>query len=334
MRQLLDEFMLSKFDTEIGQVPLGALDDSGIIDDLVITIDGHTVKPLFFPGGDIGSLAVAGTINDIAVMGARPVALALGIVMEEGLDLEIVGRVADSIASEAKKAGVPIMTGDTKVVEKGAIDQMVVTTAAIGVRSEMLETNFKIVKKYRQTDERWIRDSSLRDGDAIIVSGSLGDHGIAVLSCREGYGFESDFGSDVASLNKMIDGALKIGGIVSMKDPTRGGLANTLNEWAEKSGIGIIVEETSIPVNPGVNAACGMLGLDHLEIGNEGKVVIGIVPDMAEAVLNYLKGTPEGKDAAIIGTASAEVNRVLMNTKVGGRRIVEAPVGDPVPRIC
>lgn len=334
MRMLLDQFVLSKFDAGVGQVPLSALDDSGIVDDLVITIDGHTVKPLFFPGGDIGTLAVAGTVNDIAVMGARPVALALGIVMEEGLDYEIVERVMASIAAESKKAGVPIMTGDTKVVEKGAIDQMIVTTAGMGVRSDALEQNMDVVKKHRHWHERWIRDSNLSDGDVIILSGSVGDHGIAVLSCREGYGFESDQGSDVASLNHMIEGALKVGGIVAMKDPTRGGLANTLNEWSEKSGVGIKIDEASIPINAGVNAACGMLGLDPLEIGNEGKVVMGVVPEMAEKIMACLKTTPEGADAAIIGRASSEINGVLMNTKVGGRRIVEAPVGDPVPRIC
>ena len=334
MRQLLDEFVLSRFEKDIGNVPLSSLDDSGVIDDLVITIDGHTVKPLFFPGGDIGTLAVAGTINDIAVMGARPIALSLGLVIEEGLDMEIVGRVSDSISKTCLEAGVPIMAGDTKVVEKGAIDELVVTTGGIGVRSDALETNMAIVKDHRHWHERWIRDSNLREGDRIIVSGSVGDHGIAVLSCREGYGFESDFGSDVKPLNKVIEGALKVGGIVSMKDPTRGGLANTLNEFSEKSSVGIEIDESKVPLNPGVTAACGMLGLDPLEIGNEGKVVIGVIAEKADEILEYLKGTAEGKQAEIIGTASKEINGVVMKTLVGGRRIVEPPIGDPVPRIC
>ncbi len=334
MRQLLDSFVLAKFDKDVGDVPLSALDDSGIVDDLVLTIDGHTVKPLFFPGGDIGSLSVAGTINDVVVMGARPVALALGFVMEEGLDLEILERVTNSISKVSREAGVPIMTGDTKVVEKGAIDELVVTTAGIGVRSEALEHNFEVIGQYRQTDERWVRDSGLREGDKIIVTGTVGDHGIAVLSCREGYGFESDVVSDAQPLNKMIEKALRVGGIVAMKDPTRGGLANTLNEFGEKSGVGIQIEEGQIPMNPTVHAASEMLGIDPLEIGNEGKVVMGVLPEMADAVLECLRKTPEGVQSSIIGEATNEVKGVVMKTLVGGRRIVEPPIGDPIPRIC
>ncbi|MCK4756927.1 MAG: hydrogenase expression/formation protein HypE [Thermoplasmata archaeon] len=334
MKQLLDTFILPKLRSDIGDVPLSALDDSGIIDDIVFTIDGHTVKPIFFPGGDIGSLAVAGTVNDIAVMGARPVALALSLVIEEGLDGQDLEKIMDSISLASEKAGVPVMAGDTKVVERGAADKIVVTTAGIGVRSNALDINIKKLKKIRHTHIRWLRDSNLQPGDKIIVSGTVGDHGIAVLSCREGYGFESEILSDVCSLNSMIEKALHVGGIVSMKDPTRGGLANTLNEFAEKSGVGIEIDEEFIPLNPAVIIACGLLGLDPLEIGNEGKVVIGVAPEKADEVLACLRATEEGKNAALIGQASSEIKGVVMKTSVGGRRVVEPPIGDPIPRIC
>ncbi len=334
MRQMLENFILPKLKSDIGDVPLSALDDSGIIDDIVFTIDGHTVTPLFFPGGDIGSLAVAGTINDIAVMGARPVALALSLVIEEGLEEEVLEKVMDSISKASQKAGVPIMAGDTKVVEKGAADKIIVTTAGIGVRSDLLDTNIKILKEICHTHIRWLRDSNVQAGDKIIVSGNVGDHGIAVLSCREGYGFESDIQSDVCALNHMIEKALAVGGIVAMKDPTRGGLANTLNEFAEKSGVGIEIDEALIPLDPGVKTASGLLGIDPLEIGNEGKAVIAVAPEKADEVLACLRATEEGKNASIIGQATADIKGVVMTTAIGGRRVVEPPVGDPVPRIC
>ncbi|GAG06059.1 unnamed protein product, partial [marine sediment metagenome] len=264
-----------------------------------------------FPGGDIGTLSVAGTINDIAVMGAEPLALALGIVMEDGLDQETLDKVMSSISEMSNKTEVPIMTGDTKVVEKGAIDQLMVTTACVGIRSKALDTNISVIKKNRDFQERWIRDSNLRHGDKIIVSGTMGDHGIAVLSFREGYGFESDIVSDVQPLNGMIKTAMMIGGIVSMKDPTRGGLANTLNEFSEKSVVGIVIEEEMIPLDPSVRSACEMLGLDPLEIGNEGKVVIGVVAEKADEVLECLRDTPEGKQAAMIGEASKDIKGVV-----------------------
>ncbi len=334
MREMLETFILPKLKGDVGDVPLSALDDSGVIDDIVFTIDGHTVKPLFFPGGDIGSLSVAGTVNDIAVMGARPVALALSLVIEEGLESEVLEKVMDSIARASEKAGVPVMAGDTKVVERGAADKLIVTTSGIGVRSHWLDANIRILKKIRHTHIRWLKDSNVQAGDKIIVSGTVGDHGIAVLSCRDGYGFESDIVSDVCSLNHMIEKALAIGGIVAMKDPTRGGLANTLNEFAEKSGVGIEIDESLIPINPGVKTACGLLGIDPLEIGNEGKAVMAVAPEKADAVLECLRATPEGKDASIIGQASSEIKGVLMTTIIGGRRVVEPPIGDPVPRIC
>ena len=316
------------------QIPLSALDDSSVVDDIVFTIDSHTVKPLFFPGGDIGSLAVSGTINDIAVMGAEPIALSSAFVIEEGLLFDDLEKILESMQKTCAEADVPIITGDTKVMESGAIDGMVITTSAIGRRTEIIEENLREVRKYRELNERWIRDSNLKDGDKLIVSGTIGDHGISLISFREGYGFESEVQSDITPLNKMIEEALEVGGIVSMKDPTRGGLANTLNELSEKSDVGILIEEDKIPIRETVRSACEMLGMDALEIGNEGKVVIGVVKEKAEEVLEALRRTKEGGYAEIIGVATKEIKGVVMETSVGGKRIVETPVGDPVPRIC
>jgi hydrogenase expression/formation protein HypE len=334
MQRMLRERVLPHLMTNAGEVPLSALDDSGVIGDVVLTTDSHTVRPLFFPGGDIGSLSVAGTVNDISVMGAEPLAMSLAIVAEEGFDADDLERIARSVGETAKRAGVPIITGDTKVVEKGGVDGLIMNTSAVGRRSPLLDSNFEAVKNHRTPVSRWLEDRNVADGDAIIVSGTLGDHGVAILSARKGYGFESDVRSDVAPLNSMIGKALSVGGIAAMKDPTRGGLANALNEFSEKSGVGIQIDEVSVPVRAPVRNACAMLGIDPLEIGNEGKAVMAVVPKMADAVLDALRKTPEGRDAALIGFATKSVRGVVMRTKVGGRRIVEPPIADPVPRIC
>ena len=320
-----------KMDTE---VPLDALDDSAVVDDVVFTIDGHTVNPLFFPGGDIGKIAVSGTVNDISVMGAKPIGIASSVVLEEGLDADIVDRVMKSMGDTAAYAGVPIVTGDTKVMGAGELDKMVVSTAAIGKRPDYLDHDMEVANSYRKVDSRWCSDSNTRPGDVIIVSGYMGDHGIALLSFREGYGFDSVIESDVQPLNKMIEKGLRVGGIVAMKDPTRGGLANTLNEWAGKSKCQLDIDEECIPLRDGVVSACELLGIEPLNIGNEGKCVISVVPEMAEEVLKAIRSTPEGKDAAIIGKASEGPGRVVLRTEIGGRRILEPPSGDPVPRIC
>jgi len=316
------------------EVPLSAMDDGAVIENIVFTTDSHTVKPLFFPGGDIGSLSVAGTVNDVAVMGAKPLALSLAMVIENGYPISELDRIVESIAATCEIAEVPIITGDTKVVENGAIDKMVINTSGIGRRSDWLDSNFDTVREYRDFQANWLRDSNLSEGDSIIVSGTVGDHGIALLSFREGYKFSSQIRSDVAPLNKLIEDSLKVGGVVGMKDPTRGGLANTLNEMAEKSKLGILIDEEAVPIADGVQSACEMLGLDPLEIGNEGKVVMGVVPEMAQDILESIKRRPEGKDAMIIGTATESVRGVVMKTVIGGKRMVEAPIGDPIPRIC
>ena len=323
--------LLPRFPTEVS---LDSFDDSAVCDDVVFTTDGHTVKPLFFPGGDIGRLSVCGTVNDIAVMGGRPMALSSAVILEEGLELEVLERVMRSAGEASREAGVPIVTGDTKVMESGKIERMVMVTSAIGKRSPHMEHNLRIAKQSRKVDSRWLTDDNLREGDVVIASGTMGDHGVALLSFREGYGFESRISSDCAPLNHMIEEALQVGGVVSMKDCTRGGMANAINEWSSKSRVGIELEEASIPVHEAVRNACEMLGLDPLSIGNEGKVIIGVVPEQAEAVLRVLRAHRYGKDAAVVGRAVTSTKHVVMRTEVGGRRILEPPVGDPVPRIC
>ena len=238
------------------------------------------------------------------------------------------------MASSSKKANVPIITGDTKVVEKGAIQEFMINTSCIGKKSPNLIKNIQEIKTYRKFDEKWLLDSNLRNGDKIILTGNIGEHGIALMSFREGYGFETSIKSDVAPINNLMEKVLKIGGVTSAKDPTRGGLANTINEFSEKSNVGIILEEGSIPIPKGVNSACNMLGIDPLEIGNEGKVVLGVVNEKAEEILQALKNDNLGRNAAIIGEVNNKVRGVVLKTKIGGKRILNKPIGDPVPRIC
>ena len=337
MHSLVKEYIVRYFGATTGiEVPLEALDDAAVVNGIVLKSDSHAVKPIFFPGGDIGRIAVAGTVNDIAVLGAEPYALACGFVLEEGLALADFERILASMRQTCLEAGVSIVTGDTKVVEKGSLGGCVINTSGVGRRTVALEKNFEVVKRFRSRFEaRWILDSNLKAGDKIILSGTMGDHGLAVLSAQEGLSFGSDIKSDVKPLNRLIQRLLgEVGGIVAMKDPTRGGLADALNEFSEKSHVGILIYEDKIPVRKDVQAACEMLGLDPLEIGNEGKVVIGVVREKAEEILQLLRTTEEGKEAKIIGEATADFNGVAMQTVVGGKRIISRPVGDPVPRIC
>jgi len=320
----------------VAEVPLEAMDDAAVVDNIVFKSDSHAVKPIFFPGGDIGRLAVSGTVNDIAVLGAEPFALACGLVLEEGLLLSDFERILASMRQTCTEANVNIVTGDTKVVEKGALGGCVMNVSGLGRRSAALEYNLMVIRKYRKNFvARWMLDSNLQVGDKIIVSGTVGDHGIAVLSAQEGLKFGSNIKSDVRPLNHMIQSLLgDVGGVVAMKDATRGGLADALHEFAEKSKVGILVQEDKIPIRDDVRAACEMLGLDPLEIGNEGKIIIGAVPEKAEELLSFLRGTVEGRDAQIIGEATTDFRGVAMQTAVGGKRIIARPVGDPVPRIC
>ena len=335
MSKLIKTFILpyfGGFETEVG---LEVLDDAAVVDGIVFKSDSHAVKPIFFPGGDIGRLAVAGTVNDIAVLGAEPLALACGFVLEEGLLFDDLRRVLEGIKEASNEAGVFVVTGDTKVVEKGSLGGLVVNMSGVGKRSRALDHNLAIVRKYRsEFSSRWVLDRNLRKGDKIILSGTIGDHGLAVLSAQEGLSFGSNIVSDVKPLNHMIKKVLEVGGIVSMKDPTRGGLANALNEWSDKAKVGISVEENEIPIREDIRVACEMLGIDPLEVGNEGKIILGVIEETAEEVLEVLRATKEGKSAKIIGKATDEFNLVAIKTVVGGRRILTTPVGDPVPRIC
>jgi hydrogenase expression/formation protein HypE len=318
------------------EVPLEALDDAAVVDNVVLKSDSHAVKPIFFPGGDIGRLAISGTVNDIAVLGGEPYALACGFILEEGLALSDFERILASMQRTCSEAGVNIVTGDTKVVEKGSLGGCVINTSGIGRRTAALENNLRIIKRYKgDFAARWVLDSNLGVGDKIILTGTIGDHGLAVLSAQEGLKFGSDIKSDVKPLNHLIQRMLgEVGGIVAMKDPTRGGLADALNEFSEKSKVGILIQEDKVPIRNDVLAACEMLGLDPFEVGNEGKIIISTIAEKAEQVLKLLKETNEGKNAEIIGEATKEFSGVAMQTVVGGKRIIARPVGDPVPRIC
>jgi len=337
MNDLIKHFILK----HLGNAPSGAevgleaLDDAAVIGGIVMKSDSHAVKPIFFPGGDIGRLSVSGTVNDISCLGAEPTALACGFVLEEGLALVDLERILASMRQACDEAGVYVITGDTKVVEKGSLGGCVVNVSGIGHRTEALEHNIAVVRRFRpEFRSRWTLDSNLQAGDRIILSGTIGDHGLAVLSAQEGLRFGSGIVSDVKPLNKLVQQLLGEGGIVALKDPTRGGLANALNEWSEKSGVGVLVYEDKIPIREDVKAACEMLGIDPLEVGNEGKLIIGVVKEKTEEVLARLRQTKEGKDAQIIGEATHQFSQVALQTVVGGKRIIATPIGDPIPRIC
>lgn len=302
-----------------GGIGLEALDDGAIIpfcgENLVFTTDSHVVRPFFFPGGDIGRIAVCGTINDLAMMGGRPIALSCGMIIEEGFEVEDLSRIVASMDEALGESGASLVTGDTKVMERGALDGIAINTAGIGIAKTV------------------IRDNGLRPGDAVIVSGTIGDHGIAILACREGFDLGEQIRSDVAPLWGLMEGALSAGTVHAAKDPTRGGFASAINEMARKSGVGIRIHERDLPIRRSVKSAAGMLGIDPLEVANEGKVVMGVPAEDADAILAALRSHRYGKDAAIVGTV-VKGARVVMETAVGGERFIEPPMGDPVPRVC
>jgi hydrogenase expression/formation protein HypE len=337
MHDLVKNYIVKAFGGigNAAEVPLEAMDDAAVIGDLVFKSDSHAVKPIFFPGGDIGCLSISGTVNDIAAMGAMPYALACGFILEEGLPISDLERILMSMRETCIEAGVGIVTGDTKVVEKGSLGGLVMNVSGLGKRTLALDSNFVVARKYRSVVARWTLDSNLAAGDKIILTGTIGDHGLAVLSAQQGLTFGSEIKSDVRPLNRMIQLLFaQIGGVIAVKDPTRGGLADALNEWAEKSKVGILAYEDKVPIRQDVQTACDMLGLDPLEVGNEGKYIIGVVKEKAQEALEFLRQTEEGKNAQVIGEATAEFKGVAMQTAVGGKRIIARPVGDPVPRIC
>jgi hydrogenase expression/formation protein HypE len=321
MAQLIEELFAKHLDNEfLRQGNDGALLPAPGAGKLVMATDSHVVSPLFFPGGDIGCLSVHGTINDVAVMGAKPLWLAAGFILEEGFPLADLARIVESMAKAAKEAGVPIVTGDTKVVEQGKADGVFITTTGVGIVPEGRE----------------IGGARARVGDVILLSGSIGDHGMAIMAQRESLGFSSPIVSDTAALHGLIEALLASGADVRvLRDPTRGGVATTLNEIAKQSGVGMMLEEAAIPVNPAVAAACEFLGLDPLYVANEGKLLAIVAPEDTDKALAALRAHPLGERAARIGTVTEDAHHfVQMTTGFGGRRIVDWLTGEQLPRIC
>ena len=325
MVQLISELFVRHLGNDyLGQGNDGAVLPAPILDGkparLVMSTDCHVVSPLFFPGGDIGCLSVHGTVNDVAVMGATPLYLAAGFILEEGFALADLARIVESMAHAARDAGVPVVTGDTKVVERGKGDGIFITTTGVGVLPDGLE----------------LGGNRARPGDVVIVSGSIGDHGVAIMSKRENLSFDAPIVSDTAALNGLIAAMLATqADIRCLRDPTRGGLAATLNEIAGQSGVGMMLQERAIPVQPVVAAACELLGLDPLNVANEGKLIAICAEADAPRLLAVMRAHPLGADAAVIGTVIADDHHfVQLTTAFGGRRIVDWLTGDQLPRIC
>jgi len=319
----LSHDLIESFLPDLTNPILNKLDDSAVFEAsgrLAFTTDSYTVNPIFFPGGDIGKLAVCGTVNDLSMSGARPLYLSLSFIIEEGLLVADLKKVLTSIRKAASEAGVTIVTGDTKVVNQGNADKLFINTAGVGTVPEGVN----------------ISASNAKPGDKIIINGNIGDHGIAVLSQREGLNFKVPIPSDCAPLNRLVEAMLKASNnIHALRDPTRGGLATTLNDFAEQSNVGIIIEEAKIPIDKAVQAACELLGFDPLYVANEGKLVAAVDSDEADAVLARMKRNKYGAGATIIGNVVADhPGLVVMNTSLGASRIIDMPVGELLPRIC
>lgn len=318
--QLLEELIIPK----LSGMPLAGQNDAALLSiggvRLAFTTDSYVVDPLFFPGGNIGDLAVNGTVNDLAMMGARPLCLSVAFILEEGFRKGELSLILDSMRNAADAAGVGMVTGDTKVVPRGKGDRIFINTSGIGA----LEHPFII------------NGAAARVGDRVIVNGNIGDHGIAVLSAREGLEIDSGIGSDSAALNGLVRELLTLGeGLHVLRDPTRGGVATTLKEISLQSGVTILLREETIPVRPGVKGVCSILGLDPLYVANEGKLLALVAPEAADAALETMRRHPLGKDAAVIGEVTgSSFGRLEMETLVGGVRSVEMLAGEQLPRIC
>ena len=318
MHDLIESFM-----PELANPILDRLDDSAVFEvsgRLAFTTDSYTVNPIFFPGGDIGRLAVCGTVNDLSMSGAKPLYLSLALIIEEGLAIAELKRVIASIKKAADEADIKIVTGDTKVVNQGSADKLFINTAGVGIVPEGVD----------------ISAANARPGDKIIISGNIGDHGIAVLSQREGLKFHTPVPSDCAPLNRLVADMLAASvNIHCLRDPTRGGLATTLNDFARQSKVGIRIEEDKIPVDKAVLAACELIGFDPLHIANEGKLAAAVAPGDADSILAGMKRNKYGVKAAIIGEVVKEhPGQVVMKTGLGASRIIDMPVGELLPRIC
>jgi hydrogenase expression/formation protein HypE len=322
MRTLIEKLFVRDFATlPFDGVGVGAMDDGAAIrigdQWLVITTDSHVIHPVFFPGGDIGRLSISGTVNDLAMMGAtRVLAMTCSVILEEGFAVESLEAIQRSMVAACREAHAPVVTGDTKVMGRGELDGIVINTCGIGLTRTL------------------VRDNGLSAGDRIIVTGSIGEHGLAVMAARHGIEIDGNLVSDVAPMNSMIASILDSGAITAMKDPTRGGVSSALHEMAQKSGVGIVINERAVPVMSAIRAAGELLGIDPLHVANEGKALIGVRADAAESVLATLRKHPLGRRAAIIGTCVAErPGSIVLDTGLG-RRLLAEPEGEPLPRIC
>lgn len=325
--RLTRELIEKLFQPLLANATLLAGDDAAVLEpdshgsgDLAFSVDSHVVSPLFFPGGDIGRLAVCGTVNDLAMVGAQPLWMATGFILEEGFPTSELERVVRSVRAAADEAGVTIVAGDTKVAERGKVDGLYLTSTGLG----------------HIPQGRHARASNVQPGDAVLVSGTLGDHGIAVLAARGQLAFETEIVSDTAPLNHLVERLYATGvPIHAMRDPTRGGLAAALDELARSSRVAVVLQEDAIPVRPAVQAACEMLGFDPLHVANEGKLVAFVPEDGAETVLAAMHAHPLGSDARRVGyVAAAPAGTVLLETAIGATRIVDTPAGELLPRIC
>lgn len=319
MKEIIDEVFVGTF----GGETLMMLDDAACLPEpggrIAFSTDSYVVTPHFFPGGDIGRLAICGTVNDVSTAGAKPLYLSVGFILEEGYPLADLKRIVASMAAAALEAGVEIVTGDTKVVGKGFADGVFINTAGVGVVPAGIE----------------LSGSKCRAGDVVLVSGTIGDHGITIVSQREGLAFETDIVSDAAPLNHMVEAVLDAApNTRCFRDPTRGGLSSTVNELASASGVTITIDEDAVPVDPQVRGACEMLGYDVFQVANEGKMVAVVPADEADAALRAMKASPYGENAAIIGAVSGGKPRALLRTGFGSTRILDMLVGEQLPRIC
>jgi hydrogenase expression/formation protein HypE len=327
MRRLIAETFLDAFETDpperAGVLGVSAMDDGGAVrlgdQWLVLTTDSHVIQPVFFPGGDIGRLAIAGTVNDLAMMGATQIlGLTCAVIIEEGFPRRDLERILASMRAACDEASAAVIAGDTKVMGAREIDRIVINTSGIGLT------------------RRLVRDAGLRAGDQIVVTGTIGDHGMAVMALRHGLQLETDLRSDVAPLNTLVRAALDAapGEITAMKDPTRGGVAGALHEMAGKSGVGVVLDEVLLPVRTQVRGVSELVGIDPLFVANEGKALLGVRPDAVAAVLAALRAHPLGRDAAVIGVCVPDhPGKVILDTGFG-RRLVAEPDGDLLPRIC
>jgi hydrogenase expression/formation protein HypE len=290
--------------------------------EIVITGDGHTVYPLFFPGGDLGTLSICGTVNDLIMMGAEPLALTSMIVIEEGFEFEKLGKLVESMNLKSKEANISIIAGDTKVMPRNTLNEIIIATTGIGIKDKKIK----------------VLDKNLKPGDKIIITGSIGDHGTALMASREGLNISTDLKSDLSLLLEIYNAIkveIKNNYIHAMKDPTRGGIAAALNDWATKSNVSILIDEEKVPLKNQVTAICDILGLDPYNIACEGRALLAVDPKHSDDILKKIRSTKIGRDAVIIGEVKADhPKRVFLKTIVGGTRFIDTPIGEPIPRIC